>query len=186
MRVIAGKCRGMRLYAPSGRETRPTSDRIKESLFSILDSRMDFDGLQVLDICAGTGSLGIEALSRGSAFCVFIEHARGVIPVLERNLRQARLSEQADLIRQDAVSAVRLLGLRQARFDLVFFDPPYSSNLYVAIPGMLLANGLLNPGAVLVVERAARSAALPQPAPFAAPDSRTYGDTTLDLFSMEA
>ncbi|HIJ80892.1 MAG TPA: 16S rRNA (guanine(966)-N(2))-methyltransferase RsmD [Desulfuromonadales bacterium] len=186
MRVIAGQSRGTKLTAPPGLLTRPTSDRVKEALFSILTSRSSFGGLRVLDICAGSGALGIEALSRGAAFCTFVEHDRLLKGILAKNISSARVESCTEVLIQDARQALATLSAGGRMFDLVFFDPPYSSGLYATIPGKLCSCGLLAPGSLLVIECSAR-APLPMPAaPLMQCDRRVYGDTALELFTLEA
>src|SRR5450631_4577839 len=101
MRVIAGSARGIRLAAPQGMHTRPTADRVREALFSIIQSRCDLKAIHVLDICAGTGGLGIEALSRGALSCCFVENDRNALTCLRQNLSAARCSEKAQLLETD-------------------------------------------------------------------------------------
>ncbi|MCW2962138.1 MAG: rsmD [Thermoleophilia bacterium] len=124
MRIVAGTFRGRRLAAPRGRDVRPTSDRVREALFSILG---DLDGLEVLDLFAGTGAMGLEALSRGAATATFVEIDRQAHEVVRRNV-DAIVTDGAnavELIKGDAPRIVRSLALAGRRFDLVFFDPPY-------------------------------------------------------------
>jgi 16S rRNA (guanine(966)-N(2))-methyltransferase RsmD len=183
MRVIAGTCRGKKLAAPPGVVTRPTSDRVKEALFSILTSRINFCGIRVLDICAGTGSLGIESISRGAGFCRFIECNRSVLPILVRNLVDTDCKDRSDVLNMDAVSALRLSAGRDENFDLVFFDPPYASDLYQTVPAALeSAAGLLAPAAIVVIECAVRHQ-LPQAyGVLKCFDRREYGESAIALF----
>jgi 16S rRNA (guanine(966)-N(2))-methyltransferase RsmD len=185
MRVISGVCRGRLLSAPSGLITRPTSDRVKESLFNILSSRIDFSGIRVLDICAGSGSLGIEALSRGAETCCFIESNLSVIPILQKNLQVTGFKTCCEILVMDAVKALHHSVTRGKSFDLVFFDPPYSSELYLHVPDILSSSGLMTAGSILVVESLARK---PLPESYKSLvhcDRRIYGETALDLFSPE-
>ena len=184
MRVIAGTCRGMRLSAPRGMTTRPTSDRVKEALFSIISSRMSLGGVHVLDICAGTGSLGIEALSRGAAFATFIEQDQTVQPVLHKNLAAARCLDRSEVIGMDALSALKTLATRGSSYGLVVLDPPYDSALYLAVSEMLTALGLLKPESLLVAECSARCPLPPAIGPLVRIDRRVYGDTALELFTL--
>ena len=124
MRIVAGTFRGRRLAAPRGRDVRPTADRVREALFSILG---DLEGEVVLDLFAGTGAMGLEALSRGAASATFVEIDRQAHEVVRRNI-DATVSDSGvvtDLIKGDAVRVVRSLALAEQRYDLVFFDPPY-------------------------------------------------------------
>ena len=126
MRIIAGTWRGRRLIAPAGDATRPTADRTREALFSMLTSRLgSFEGLKVADICAGTGALGLEALSRGAAHCTFVERDRPAIDALRANI--AKLGEAALLAAE--VRAIAAESFSGGAYDLVLIDPPYGSGL---------------------------------------------------------
>jgi len=135
MRIIAGIWRGRPLVAPAGDATRPTADRTREALFSMLVSRLgSFEGLKVADICAGTGALGLEALSRGAAHCTFVERERGAVEALRTNI--AKLGAQAE------VRAIAAEGFVGGSYDLVLIDPPYGSGLgQKVLPGIGLAPG---------------------------------------------
>src|SRR5215469_14357706 len=122
MRVIAGDARGRKLSAPPGLATRPTLARVRESMFSRLVVRLDFDGLRVLDLFAGTGSLGIEALSRGAAHVTFAESARAAITALRRNLDALGFSSRARVLKSDVMRALETLSAEAAQFDLVLLD----------------------------------------------------------------
>ncbi|QEM68792.1 16S rRNA (guanine(966)-N(2))-methyltransferase RsmD [Geobacter sp. FeAm09] len=185
MRVIAGSVRGMRLAAPRGMQTRPTADRVREALFSIISSRRGLEEAQVLDICAGTGGLGIEALSRGAAFCCFVEHDRRVQAVLEKNLEVTGLAARSQLLTVDCLKAVRLLASQGRRFDVVFFDPPYASALYGTVPEALDNLHLLADDGLLVVECAARNPLPERVGALIKDDRRVYGDTALEFFTLE-
>ncbi len=121
MRVIAGRHGGRRLQAPAGEATRPTSDRVREALFSILGARVE--GAHVLDLFAGSGALGIEALSRGAAAATFVDAAPDAVRVLRGNL--AALGEEAEVVHGDALRWLRAAPRRARQYDLVFLDPPY-------------------------------------------------------------
>lgn len=128
MRVIAGTSRGRRLAEFKGRKVRPTPDRVREALFSILYSQLgSFNGLSVLDLFAGSGALAIEALSRGAAAACLVEKAADSLQTIRENLARCQLAERAKLIAGDAWQV--LPGLRPAVFDLVFIDPPYGQEL---------------------------------------------------------
>ncbi|SFS00276.1 16S rRNA (guanine(966)-N(2))-methyltransferase RsmD [Sphingomonas jatrophae] len=123
MRIVAGRWRGRPLRAPEGAATRPTGDRVREALFSMLASRIgSFEGLRVLDLFAGTGALGLEALSRGAAACTFVEHDRAALAALNANI--AALGAEGAIVRASSVAA-----FRAGAFDLAFLDPPYASGL---------------------------------------------------------
>ena len=185
MRVISGSCRGKKLFAPPGVTTRPTSDRVKEALFSIISSRIDFSDVHVLDICAGTGSLGIEALSRGAVSCCFIENSLSVKIILEKNLLVTRCQDRSEILNMDAVNALKLMTGRGLCYDLVFFDPPYASGLYDSILETLNSAGLLASGSLLVAECSVRNQLLESYGRLKRFDRRVYGETALELFLME-
>lgn len=185
MRVIAGTNRGKILSVPPGVTTRPTSDRVKESLFSILSSRIDFDAVRVLDICAGTGSLGIEALSRGAVSCCFIESNKSVKAVLEKNILSTGSLDRSEILNMDALRALTTLAGRGKCYDLVFFDPPYDSELYKSVPGLLASSSLLASGAILLVECSVRNPVAESYGGLKRFDRRVYGETALEFFTAE-
>jgi 16S rRNA (guanine(966)-N(2))-methyltransferase RsmD len=185
MRVIAGSARGLRLTAPAGLQTRPTADRVKEALFSIIASRREMVGARILDICAGTGSLGIEALSRGAVFCSFIEQDRHVLAQLEKNLVKAGLAARGECLLLDALKGLKTLSLKGKTFDIVFFDPPYSSSLYSPVAGALSSLSLLAEGGLLVAECSARSPLADRCEALVKIDRRVYGETALEFFAKE-
>ena len=185
MRIIAGTGRGKKLTAPPGMTTRPTSDRVKEALFSILGSRIDFAGMNVLDICAGSGSLGIEALSRGAGFCRFIENNRSVAAVLETNLAAAGFRGYAECLTMDVVQALQGSAVRRNRYDLAFFDPPYASALYQQVMVLLDESSVLSLGGLLAAECSARNPLQEAYGRLTRIDRRVYGDTAIELFVQE-
>jgi 16S rRNA (guanine966-N2)-methyltransferase len=174
IRIIAGEFGGRRLEAPPGRETRPTSDRVREALFSILGS---MDELVVLDVYAGSGALGLEALSRGATRATFIDQSRLAIATLRKNIATLELGDRCEVV-QD--SAVRALNRSMAPVDLVFADPPYA-DLARAAPLLeqLAKRSALAKGARIVVEH--RSTDRPELPSFELAPTRIYGDTALTL-----
>lgn len=125
MRVIAGKARRTQLVTPEGMNTRPTTDRIKETLFNMINSEL-YD-CRFMDLFSGSGGIGIEALSRGAAFCTFVENDSEAVRCIQQNLKKTRLKEQAEIIKMDAVSAVkRLQSNGEKPYDFIFMDPPYN------------------------------------------------------------
>lgn len=185
MRVIAGICRGMKLKAPQGEKTRPTADRVKESLFNIISNQKNFDECKVLDICAGTGSLGIESLSRGAHSCSFIEQDRKVSEVLMQNLIYTGLASDSELLTMEAYKALKVLSRRGRKFDLVFLDPPYESGIYESTAELLCTLGLLADNSLFIAECSARICLLGRLGTLIKTDRRVYGDTALEFFSME-
>ena len=176
MRVIAGTHRGRRLVAPAGTGTRPTSDRVREALFSILGP---LDGHVVLDLFAGSGALGIEALSRGATRAVFVERAPAALAALRANLEAVGAEPAvASVVPGDARGALRAARRSRDTYDLVFLDPPYrratllAGELSRALPGVLAAGGR-------VVSESDRRSPLELTLPLA--DERRYGDTLIRI-----
>jgi 16S rRNA (guanine966-N2)-methyltransferase len=192
VRVIAGELGGRRLKAPAGRITRPTSDRVKEALFAMLG---DVEDARVLDLFAGTGALGIEALSRGARAAVFVERDAGVVRVLNGNLAALGVApEQVDVRRMDALEALRGASGRQETYDLVFIDPPYG-RARPAPPASeppaaewwgpqlsALLPALLSPGARVVVESDRRA---PIELELELERHKRYGDTSITIHRHE-
>jgi 16S rRNA (guanine966-N2)-methyltransferase len=176
MRVIAGRYGGRRLTAPKGRTTRPTSDRVREALFAMLG---DIDGARVLDLFAGTGALGIEALSRGARQAVFVECDRAAIEALQSNLAALGLvGEQAKLRREHADDALRRARKRKETYDLVLIDPPYERALQLEPRLSPALGGVLAPKARVVLESDRRT---PLRLELALEKERRYGDTTIAI-----
>ena len=182
MRVIPGRFRGQRLSAPKGMSTRPTTDRVRESLFNILGNRLNFEGLRVLDLFAGTGALGIETLSRGAAFCKFVDISSSAISVIRENIKALALEESTHLVKGDIA---RLGECKQnPPFDLVFADPPYSRRLGQKAAANLLAGNWLSPDGTFVLEENAND--FPESLHgFEAVDVRRFGQTTVGIFILE-
>jgi len=180
-RIVAGAARGRRLAVPP-RGTRPTTDRVRESVFNVLAARLDFEGLRVLDLYAGSGALGLEALSRGAQSVLFIESDRRAADVIDRNIATVGLAGAA--VRRGAVANVLGAGAASG-MDLVFADPPYEvGNAEVEfVLTALGSRGWLAAGAVAVVERSANSAPLTWPPGWEVWPQRRYGDTRIEAGS---
>ncbi|MCD9624968.1 16S rRNA (guanine(966)-N(2))-methyltransferase RsmD [Rhabdothermincola salaria] len=186
MRVVAGSARGRRLQAPPGADTRPTLDRVREALFNALHSLDAVDGARVLDLFAGSGALGIEALSRGATQCVFVERARRARQVVEANLAATDLAGAAEVVGGDALDLLRRWtgenssapgAPTPSRFDLVLLDPPYATTAE-EWARLLELVGALAPTGVVVLE-SSRSVAVP-PGWHVLREKR-YGDTLLSI-----
>jgi len=183
MRVIAGSARGRRLTPPADRSVRPTADRVKEALFSIVTSRMgSLDGASVLDLCAGSGSLGIEALSRGAGRVVFCDDSPSAVRLITHNLGLTGFSDRGVVIRSGVLELIPLLAARGERFDLILADPPYASGLASTIPGMILSHDLLSPSGIIVIEHDARSDLPSLDDDGIVYSRRTYGTTSLSIY----
>jgi 16S rRNA (guanine966-N2)-methyltransferase len=176
MRVIAGTARGRRLKTPKGTSVRPTSDKVRGAIFSILLSQRDLTGAAVLDLFAGTGALGIEALSRGAASGVFVEKDTRTAALIEENLQVTGFTAVARVVRADA-ERLNLASL--GRFDLVFADPPYALVLESRALGAIAS--LLADAGVAVVEHGIE-APPPTPVGLEAFDRREYGDTGVTFY----
>ena len=181
LRITGGARTGIRLRVPTT-GVRPTSDRVRESLFARLG---DLEGAAVLDLFAGSGALGVEAISRGASSVCFVERSRAVLAVLEGNLRRHGLMESSRLVSGDALAAIRRLAREGERFDLVFLDPPYESLELERVLPVLVASGCLAESVVLVVETSKRhSVALVEGLRIV--DERDYGDTRITRLAAAA
>jgi len=154
MRVIAGKAKGRRLFAAPGMKARPITDRVKASVFDILAWRLA--GARCLDLFAGTGALGIEALSRGAATAVFVECDPRMVGVIRRNLEATSLGELGNVMHADVRWAVRVLAGREGPFDVVFIDPPYGHGLAPVALELVARHGLVDESGVVVVRHERR------------------------------
>lgn len=176
MRVIAGTARGCRLVAPPGERVRPTADRVKEALFSSVQPRLR--GASVGDLYAGSGALGIEALSRGARHATFVEQARPALAVLRTNLATTRLAEHATVVASDVRRALEV-PLPGAPFDLVLLDPPYDVAQEELAAVLAALRPQLAAGGLVVVERGRRGRPPAWPAGVLPGRVRRYGDTVL-------
>jgi 16S rRNA (guanine966-N2)-methyltransferase len=178
VRIIAGERKGHTIFAPRGRETRPTSDRVRENVFNIVAPWVE--GARVLDLYAGSGAMGLEALSRGAASTVFVESDRDALQTIERNLEKLRLTG-ATVVRLSAATALMQEAAAGRKYDLVLVDPPYEMTDYEPIsrylPSVLAHDGLL------VLETDARVE--PSLAGLGVRTSRRYGGTRVTLFEHE-
>ncbi len=182
MRIVGGKFKGHSIMAPSGSATRPTSDRVRESIFNILAHGIDgleIDGARVLDLFAGTGALGLEAISRGSRFCQFVDDAAEARGLIRTNADALGVIGLAKIWKRDATD----LGLcaPQPKFDLVFADPPYNKGLGDRALASLVNGQWLNPGAIVVLEEAVK-AEVADRAGLTLIDRRDYGDTQVRFY----
>lgn len=185
MRIVGGTLGGRVLRAPAGAHTRPTSEKVREALFGILANRLgSLEGAQVLDLFAGSGALGIEALSRGAAHATFVDSGKLALAATKKNLADLELVARATVIGGDAiVQAQRLIPA--APWRLVFVDPPYRSDLatraVLALPAAHLA-----PGAVIVIEHDKHGAPPEALGSLLRTDQRRYGDTMISFFEVPA
>jgi len=150
VRIISGKWKGRRIRTFKGMDVRPTSDKVKEAIFNIIRSRLV--GSKILDLFAGTGNLGLEALSRGGLKAVFAEINPRVLPILRLNCENFASSEDYEIIPRDAFIAIKELSFREQTFDLIFIDPPYKTRLQPKVLEAIYEAGLLESGGIAVVE----------------------------------
>lgn len=177
MRIIAGKWRGLTIAAPPGEATRPTSDRAREALFSMLASRLgDFTGLRVADLYAGTGALGLEALSRGAAHTTFVENDRFALGVLKANIARCRADNETAMLAQP----MQAIGRAPAPFDLLLLDPPYGEGHALPALARLLEYGWISPHAIVSVETGKGEELVPPG--FVLDTVRAHGKARLHLF----
>jgi 16S rRNA (guanine966-N2)-methyltransferase len=178
MRIIAGSRKGARIFAPKGRETRPTGDRVREAAFNLIGPGR-VEGASVLDLFAGSGAMGLESLSRGAGQAVFVESDRGACRAINRNLDKLELTG-ATVLCQDALAALRGDARLGRRYDLVLVDPPYrmfdslQPILAAYLPALLAEDGLV----VLETDKRTR----PELPPLAERTSRAYGSARITLF----
>ncbi|MCQ6557963.1 16S rRNA (guanine(966)-N(2))-methyltransferase RsmD [Paenibacillus mendelii] len=180
MRVIAGTAKGRALKAVPGMNTRPTTDKVKEAIFSMIGPY--FDGGRALDLFAGTGGLGIEALSRGMEHAVFVDLERQSIEVIKRNVEAARVAERAEIYRNEAGRALKVLEKRAATFSLIFLDPPYKMKEMDILMQELADRGLLEAGGTVVVEHDADHQYPETTGAFEQTKHALYGDTAVTIY----
>lgn len=180
MRIIAGEARSRVIEAPKGRDTRPTLDRVRENMFNILQRRVP--GARVLDLFAGSGALSLEALSRGAAFAVLVDHDRQAVQVEQRNLAALRFAERARVMQREWRQAVDALARENERFDLVFLDPPYAMTDLTDVTASLAP--LLASNALVMVEHEATIT--PRLAPdYVRTDARKYGFVGVSFYTRD-
>lgn len=179
MRVISGTLKGRRLMAPAGMTTRPTADRIKESMFNILGNSVQ--AMRVLDLFAGSGALGIEALSRNATSAVFVDQAKSALAAIRRNLHDLGQEDHGHVIRRNILDNLNCLASGPQTIDLVFMDPPYETAVLAPALTAVLSCGALAPGARIVIEHSVKE-------PIAYPmdklvlvDQRRFGKTLVSF-----
>lgn len=177
MRVITGSARGRKLKTPENYDIRPTTDNVKESVFNII--QFDIEGRRVLDLFAGTGQLGIECLSRGASSAVFVDQSREAVKIVKDNLKACGLS--GTVVQSDALSFLRTCG----KFDIIFVDPPYDSDLYESVLNTVNSIDILSDGGIIICE-SRRERALPEmTAPYKKRKEYTYGKVKLCIYTKE-
>ncbi|BAM47737.1 16S rRNA (guanine(966)-N(2))-methyltransferase RsmD [Amphibacillus xylanus] len=150
MRVISGKLKGRSIETINDHSTRPTSDKVKESLFNIIGPY--FSSGKVLDLFAGSGGLGIEAISRGADHAIFVDQQRRVVQVIKKNLASLNITEQAEVYQNDAFRALKALGKRKVKFNYIFIDPPYNKNVYQLLMEEIVKQNIISNDTIIVCE----------------------------------
>lgn len=184
MRVISGKARGLKLNTPKNQDVRPTTDRVKESLFNIINSYI-IDS-KILDLFAGSGSLGIECLSRGASKCIFVDISKESIDLVKSNVKKARVENESIIINADFKDAVKKLQVQKEKFDVIFMDPPYYKDMFVsALEGIDNAD-LLDEDGIIIIEHDTKDTFPNNIGRLEKDKSKKYGSTTLTFYKMEA
>ncbi len=183
MRVIAGIYKGLHLKTLDGMGVRPTSDRLRETLFNVLAPVIE--GSRFADICSGSGAVGIEALSRRAASAIFIESSRKASSVISENLKHCGVQKGARVINRDALSALKYFAQRGMQFDILYFDPPYDSEIYSPVLWSIAKNKLASDDGIVIVEHRRQLPLAPN-----YDDLRPYreivqGDSSLTFYGFE-
>jgi 16S rRNA (guanine(966)-N(2))-methyltransferase RsmD len=181
IRVIAGEFRGRTLRTGVGRDVRPTADRVRETVFDMLSARAAFPCAAAVDVCAGSGAMGIEALSRGAARVVFVEKDATACAIIEANLATLGVRERARIVQADAAAA--LAHLADAPFDVAFVDPPYASRTALALLQALARGTQISAGGWCVVEHARKEEMPDRAGACARVAQRRFGETVIDVYS---
>ena len=186
MRIISGKFKGLKLQSPLDSIIRPTSDRLKEALFSILESHkynLNLTASKVLDICSGTGALGIEALSRGAKIVYFIEKDSKGVHVIEKNISKLKINNQNEIqIKLINEYAIKALGKISAIFDIIFIDPPYNSSIIEECLISLKEFNLINNDSYIFAESSKKESF--EPDGYEVVDTKTYGKSKLTILRL--
>ena len=180
MRVITGKARGVVLSTPKGMHTRPTTDRVKEALFSII--QFDIPTAKVLDLFGGTGQLGIEALSRNAKYAVFVDEREDACKLIRENLRKTRLEESAKVVRSDYAAYLRSC---KEKFDIIFLDPPYAEVFLENSLKMITEIDILETGGIIVPERPLGKDLLCTFSGYTRSKDYKYGKTLLTIYRKD-
>jgi 16S rRNA (guanine(966)-N(2))-methyltransferase RsmD len=183
MRVIAGIYKGRRLKTLEGLSLRPTSDRLRETIFNILTPRIE--GARFADVCAGSGAIGVEALSRGARHVTFIESSLKAARIISDNLRNCGIRRDYRVINRDAIRGLKNLASEKAQFDVIYFDPPYNSDLYTPVMWVIATYDLLAENGVVIVEHHRQSPLQPNYDRLRPDRQLAQGETHLTFFGVE-
>jgi len=181
MRIISGSAKGRKLVTPEGTNTRPTTDRVKESIFNII--QFDIEGRDVLDLFAGSGQIGIEALSRGAASAVFVDVSAKAVGAIRQNLSMVGFSDRGRVVAGDAIS---FIGSVKDKFDLIFLDPPYGDKPLAKTLNAIMTFDICREGGIILCENAATFSPPEAFGNYTAGRSYTYGGTLVSLYHRSA
>jgi 16S rRNA (guanine966-N2)-methyltransferase len=184
MRIISGKAKGRKLFAPVGYDTtRPTLDRVKESIFSIIQNRINAS--KVLDVFAGTGSLGLEAASRGAKECVLVDRSPETYEFLHKNIENLKFDDFCRSLNMDSYKALEKLGEQEEQFDIIFIDPPYLKNMIPSAVELIENLNLLNKNGIIVTKIDSKEELYKGTDKILLSDYRKYGNTTICFYKYE-
>lgn len=184
LRVISGKARGLKLDSPKNQDVRPTTDRVKESLFNIINPYIRESN--ILDLFAGTGSLGIECLSRGAKNCVFVDKSKDSINIIKSNVKKARVENESTILNVDFKDAVKRLSSQNQKFDVIFMDPPYYENMFIECLKIIDELNLLYEDGIIIVEHDTKDLFDESIGNLVKSRDKKYGNTTLTFYKLEA
>ena len=179
MRVISGSARGRKLKEPANMDIRPTTDKVKESIFNII--QFEIEGRRVLDLFAGTGQPGIEALSRGAASAVFVDQSPAAIKIIGENIKHCGFTDCAEVVRGESISTIGRTG----KFDVIFLDPPYDTGLLEKALSKIIEIDILKVNGIILCESRADAVIPEVPAPYRLRREYKYGKIKLTLFTRE-
>jgi 16S rRNA (guanine(966)-N(2))-methyltransferase RsmD len=182
MRVISGTAKGRKLYAPKSRNIRPALDKVKGAIFNIL---FDVRGMDVLDLFAGTGAVGIEAVSRGAAHCTFVDTSFEAATIIRKNIELCGFKDRCRIFPRPVDVAIEYFAKNGQRFDLIFVDPPYLKNLVNPTLQKIAGAGILKEGGQIIVEHSPKEP-IGAPSGLDLTDTRKYGQTLISFLSMSS
>lgn len=180
MRIISGNMRGLRLKSPKGNDTRPTADRVKESLFNIL-GYIESNSI-VLDLFSGSGNIGLEFLSRGAKKVYFIENDKNSVSILKENIKKCRVEESTEVYRNDVIKSIEIFDKKRLKFDYIFLDPPYNKGLAEKTLERISNSNLLNDRSIIIIEHEVELEFADEYYGIEKIDRRNYGSTAITFF----
>lgn len=183
MRVISGKVRGLKLNTPKNEDVRPTTDRVKESLFNMINPYMMESN--ILDLFAGTGSLGIECLSRGASKCTFVDVSRESIALVKSNIKKARFENESEVLNLDFKDAISKLKIKNNKFDVIFMDPPYYKDMFIDALEKIDNANILEEDGIIIVEHDTKDKFPEEIGSLEKSRDKKYGNTTLTFYKLK-